>query len=56
MLTITKGKDSVDIRITKYGRNDPYNVMDEESIQDDVNIPISMDAYNVLVNEMWKGC
>jgi hypothetical protein len=55
-LTITKGKDSVDIRITKYGRNDPNNVMDEEIIQDDVNIPISMDAYNDLVNEMWKSC
>lgn len=47
-LTITKSKNSVDIRITKY--------TDKETIEEDLNIPISMDAYYRLVNEMAKGC
>ena len=47
-LTIAKGKDSVDIRITKF--------TDKETIEEDLNIPISMDAYYSLVNEMAKGC
>ena len=47
-LTITKSKNSVDIRITKY--------TDKEKIEEDLNIPISMDAYCFLVNEMAKGC
>ena len=50
-LTITKSKDSVDIRITKY-----IHTSKEEIIEEDLNIPISMDAYCSLVNEMAKGC
>ena len=50
-LTITKSKDSVDIRITKY-----IHTSKEEIIEEDLNIPISMDAYYSLVNEMAKGC
>ena len=49
-LTITKSKDSVDIRITKYAHTD------KEIIEEDLNIPISMNAYYSLVNEMAKGC
>lgn len=49
-LTITKSKNSVDIRITKYAHTD------KEKIEEDLNIPISMDAYYSLVNEMAKGC
>jgi len=47
-LTITKSKNSVDIRITKY--------TDKEIIEEDLNIPISMNTYYSLVNEMAKGC
>ena len=54
-LTITKGKDSVDIRITKCHRKDPINVMSEEIVEE-LNIPITMDSYYRLVNEMSKGC
>jgi len=50
-LTITKSKDSVDIRITKY-----IHTSTEETIEEDLNIPITMDAYYSLVNEMAKGC
>lgn len=46
-LTITKSKYSVDIRITK---------TDKGVIEEDLNIPISKDAYYSLVNEMAKGC
>lgn len=46
-LTITKNKNSVDIRITKYVNTDK---------EIDLNIPISMDTYYNLVNEMAKGC
>lgn len=49
-LTITKGKDSVDIRITKHVS------IGEEIIDEDLNIPITMDTYYRLVNEMAKGC
>lgn len=49
-LTITKSNESVDIRITKYAYTD------KEIIEEDLNIPISMDAYYSLVNEMAKGC
>ncbi len=49
-LTISKGKESVDIRITKCVHND------EETIEEDLNIPITMDTYYSLVNEMAKGC
>ena len=49
-LTITKSKNSVDIRITKYIDTN------KETIDEDLNIPISMDAYYSLVNEMAKGC
>lgn len=49
-LTITKGKNSVDIRITKYAH------AGKEIIDEDLNIPISMDTYYSLVNEMAKGC
>lgn len=49
-LTITKSKNSVDIRITKYVDTN------KETIDEDLNIPISMDAYYSLVNEMAKGC
>lgn len=49
-LTITKTKNSVDIRITKYANTE------RTIIEDDLNIPISIDAYYSLVNEMAKGC
>ena len=49
-LTITKTKDSVDIRITKYAHTD------KEIIEEDLNIPITINAYYSLVNEMAKGC
>ncbi len=49
-LTITKSKDSVDIRITKYAHTD------KEKIEEDLNIPISMNTYYSLVNEMIKDC
>ena len=50
-LTITKSKNSVDIRITKY-----IHTGKEETTEEDLNIPITMDAYYSLVNEMAKGC
>lgn len=53
LLTITKGKDSVDIRITKFTRSESVDAINEE---EDLNIPITMDAYNALVSEMIKGC
>lgn len=55
LLTITKSKSSVDIRITKFSRKDSANEVDEK-IEEDVNIPITMDTYNRLVNEMFKIC
>lgn len=55
LLTITKGKSSVDIRITKFSLKDSVNEMDEK-IEEDVNIPITMDTYNRLVSEMFNIC
>ena len=51
LLTITKSNSSVDIRITKYNRKDSVNEIEEE-----LNIPITMEAYNRLVSEMAKSC
>ena len=48
LLTITKSKASVDIRITKFKQ--------ENEIEEDLNIPITMDIYESLVSEMFKGC
>lgn len=53
LLTITKSKDSVDIRITKFTRSESVDAINEE---EDLNIPIAMDTYNALVSEMIKGC
>ena len=50
LLTITKGNSSVDIRITKY-KKDSVDVIEE-----DLNIPITMETYNGLVSEMAKSC
>lgn len=50
-LTITKSNDSVDIRITKYNQKDPIDMIEE-----DLNIPITMETYNRLVSEMAKSC
>ena len=55
LLTITKSKDYADIRITKFSRKDSANEVDEK-IEEDVNIPITMDTYNRLVSEMFKIC
>lgn len=51
LLTITKSKASVDIRITKFKQKDFEN-----EIEEDLNIPITMDIYESLVSEMFKGC
>lgn len=51
LLTITKGKGSVDIRITKVDQKDSGNEIEEE-----LNIPITMDIHKNLVSEMYKGC
>lgn len=51
LLTITKSKASVDIRITKFKQKDF-----EDAIEEDLNIPITMDTYKSLVSEMSKGC
>lgn len=51
LLTITKGKNSVDIRITKFDQKGSEN-----EITEDLNIPITMDTYESLVDEMFKGC
>lgn len=51
LLTITKSKESVDIRITKFKQKDSEN-----EIEEDLNIPITMDIYESLVSEMFKGC
>ena len=48
LLTITKSKASVDIRITKFKQ--------ENEIEEDLNIPITIDIYKSLVSEMLKGC
>ena len=50
LLTITKSKKSVDIRITKFDQKDSEN-----EIKEDLNIPITMDIYESLVSEMFKG-
>ena len=50
LLTITKSKASVDIRITKFKQKDSENEIEEE-----LNIPITMDIYKSLVSEMFKG-
>ena len=55
LLTITKGKSYVDIRITKFSRKDSADEEDEK-IEEDINIPITMDTYNWLVSEMFKSC
>lgn len=55
-LTITKSENSVDIRITRYHREDPYNVMDEKLVEEDLNIPISLETYEKLVHEMRSSC
>lgn len=55
LLTITKGKSYVDIRITKFSRKDSANEVDEK-IEEDVNIPITMDTYKRLVSEMLRIC
>ena len=51
LLTITKSEESVDIRITKFGRKDYEN-----EIEEDLNIPITIDIYKRLVSEMFKDC
>ena len=51
LLTITKSKESVDIRITKFDQKDSKN-----EIKEDLNIPITIDIYESLVSEMIKGC
>lgn len=51
LLTITKSKEAVDIRITKFKQKDFEN-----EIEEDLNIPITMDIYESLVSEMFKGC
>ncbi len=51
LLTITKGEESVDIRITKFRRKDSEN-----EIEEDLNIPITMNIYKNLVSEMFKNC
>lgn len=51
LLTITKSKKSVDIRIIKFDQKDSEN-----EIKEDLNIPITMDIYESLVSEMFKGC
>ena len=55
-LTITKGENSVDIRIAKYYRKDPINAMDEELVEEELNIPILPETYEKLVHEMWSAC
>lgn len=51
LLMITKSNDSVDIRITKYNQRDSVDEIEEE-----LNIPITMETYNRLVSEMAKSC
>ena len=51
LLTITKSEESVDIRIVKFGRKEYAN-----EIEEDLNIPITMDIYKKLVSEMFKDC
>lgn len=51
LLTITKSNGSVDIRITKYNQKDFIGEIEEE-----LNIPITMETYNRLVSDMAKGC
>lgn len=55
LLTITKGKSYVDIRITKFSRKDSANEAYEE-IEGDINISITMDTYKRLVSEMLRIC
>lgn len=55
LLTITKGKSYVDIRITKFSRKDSANEADEK-MEEDINIPITMDTYKRLVSEMLRIC
>ena len=55
-LTITKSKDSVDIRITKFAPIKYIDKMAEKVAEEELNIPITMDTYYRLVNEMSKGC
>lgn len=50
LLTITKANTSVDIRITKFTQK---NSVDE--IEDELNIPITIETYAELVNEMFKS-
>lgn len=50
-LTVTKGKGSVDIRITEFDQKDSENEIKEE-----LNIPITIDTYKSLVSEMFTGC
>ncbi len=54
LLTITKGKSYVDIRLTKFSRKDSANEADEK-IEEDINIPITMDIYKRLAGEMFKS-
>lgn len=49
LLTITKSNRTVDIRITKY-KKDSVDVIEE-----DLNIPITIETYNELVCEMAKS-
>lgn len=55
-LTVTKSDNSVDIRITKYARKSDTYITDSETIEEDLNIPVSLDAYYKFVNEMSKSC
>ena len=55
-LMITKGENSVVIRITKYHREDHYNVMNEKLVEEELNIQISLETYEKLVHEMWSSC
>ena len=51
LLTITKSDTAVDIRIEKFTREDSF-----VEIEDELNIPITMETHIKLVNEMSKSC
>lgn len=51
LLTITKSNASVDIRIAKFAQKDSADDIEEE-----LNIPITMETYNRLVSEMVRSC
>lgn len=51
LLTITKSKTAVDIRIAKITQKKSTDEIEEE-----LNIPITIETYIKLVNEMSKSC